>query len=80
MNWASRLPWSAPNVSSKISHCSMFMASVLHRTAMSMLDMGNPSLDWVKLANGMGVEVARTATLMSGVDLTKSSFGKPALS
>ena len=32
-------------------------------TAMSMLDLGNPDLDWVKLANGMGVEAARATTL-----------------
>ena len=27
--------------------------------AMSMLDLGNPELDWVKIANGMGVEATR---------------------
>ena len=27
--------------------------------AMSMLDLGNPELDWVKIANGMGVEAVR---------------------
>ena len=32
-------------------------------TAMSMLDLGNPDLDWVELANGMGVEAARATTL-----------------
>ena len=29
------------------------------RTALDMLDLGNPDLDWVRLANGMGVEAAR---------------------
>ncbi|MNQ99415.1 putative acetolactate synthase large subunit IlvX [compost metagenome] len=29
------------------------------KTAMDMLDIGNPDLDWVKLANGMGVTAAR---------------------
>lgn len=46
-------------------------------TAMSMLDLGNPSLDWVKLANGMGVEAARATTLDECADLMKSSFGRP---
>lgn len=30
--------------------------------ALSMLDMGNPALRWVELANGMGVEAARVET------------------
>lgn len=45
-------------------------------TAMSMLDLGNPSLNWVKLANGMGVEAARATTLDECAELMKSSFGK----
>ena len=32
-------------------------------TAMQMLDLGNPGLDWVKLANGLGVEAARAPTM-----------------
>ena len=47
-------------------------------TAMSMLDLGNPSLGWVQLANGMGVEAARATTLDECADLMKASFGKPA--
>ncbi|MBN9405354.1 MAG: hypothetical protein J0I00_08015, partial [Burkholderiales bacterium] len=47
-------------------------------TAMSMLDLGNPSLGWVQLANGMGVEAARATSLDACADLMKSSFGKPA--
>lgn len=47
-------------------------------TAMSMLDLGNPALDWVKLANGMGVEAARATTLDECADLMKSSFGQVA--
>jgi acetolactate synthase-1/2/3 large subunit len=43
-------------------------------TAMSMLDLGNPNLDWVKLANGMGVEAARATTLEACADLMKHSF------
>ena len=43
-------------------------------TAMSMLDLGNPNLDWIKLANGLGVEAARATTLEECADLMKSSF------
>jgi acetolactate synthase-1/2/3 large subunit len=31
--------------------------------AMSMLDLSDPSLDWVKLAEGMGVEASRATTI-----------------
>jgi acetolactate synthase-1/2/3 large subunit len=44
------------------------------RTAMGMLDLSNPDLDWVKLANGMGVEAARATTLEGLADLMKQSF------
>lgn len=47
-------------------------------TAMSMLDLGNPSLNWVGLANAMGVEAARATTLEQCGELMKSSFGKQA--
>ena len=43
-------------------------------TAMSMLDLGNPNLDWVKLANGMGVEAAHATTLEECADLMQQSF------
>jgi len=43
-------------------------------TAMGMLDLSNPDLDWVKLANGMGVEAARATTLEQCADLMKQSF------
>lgn len=46
-------------------------------TAMSMLDLGNPSLSWVSLANGMGVEAARATTLEQCADLMRASFRKP---
>jgi acetolactate synthase-1/2/3 large subunit len=42
--------------------------------AMSMLDLGNPSIDWVRLANGMGVEAARATTLEECADLMTRSF------
>ena len=45
-------------------------------TAMSMLDLGDPSLDWVRIANGMGVEGARATTLEQCADLMTSSFGR----
>ncbi len=47
------------------------------RTAMDMLDIGNPDLDWVKLANGMGVEAARVHTLEDCADLMRQSFSQP---
>lgn len=31
--------------------------------AMSMLDLGNPDLDWVRLAEGMGVEASRASSV-----------------
>jgi acetolactate synthase-1/2/3 large subunit len=43
-------------------------------TAMSMLALSNPDLDWVKLANGMGVEAARATTLDACGDLLTHSF------
>ena len=39
-----------------------------------MLDLGNPDLDWVKLAQGMGVEAARATTLDTCADLMAQSF------
>jgi len=47
-------------------------------TAMSMLDLGNPSIDWVDLAKGMGVEGGRATTLEECADLMTSSFGRAA--
>ena len=39
------------------------------RTAMDMLDLSNPDLNWVKLAGGMGVEAARAETMEQFADL-----------
>jgi acetolactate synthase I/II/III large subunit len=39
------------------------------RTALDMLDIGNPDLDWTKLAEGMGVEAARAETCERFADL-----------
>jgi acetolactate synthase-1/2/3 large subunit len=47
-------------------------------TAMGMLDLGDPTLDWVQLANAMGVEGARAATLERCADLMTASFRRDA--
>ncbi len=39
------------------------------RTALDMMDLGNPDLDWVRLAGGMGVEGARADTMEGFNDL-----------
>ena len=46
------------------------------RTALDMMDLGNPNLDWVKLAEGQGVEAAKTTTLEGCADLMRQSFAK----
>jgi len=46
-------------------------------TAMNMLDLGNPDLGWIKLAEGMGVEAASTDTLEGVADLMTQSFRRP---
>jgi len=43
-------------------------------TAMGMLDLSNPSIDWVKLANSLGVEAARATTMEACADLMRQSF------
>ena len=47
------------------------------RTAMDMLDLSNPDLDWVRLAGGMGVEAARAETLDSFADLFSQANSRP---
>ncbi|MCP8941049.1 acetolactate synthase large subunit [Alsobacter sp. SYSU M60028] len=44
------------------------------RTALDMLDLGNPDLNWVKLANGLGVEGAAARDLDTLCDLLRQSF------
>ncbi|MGL4490365.1 MAG: acetolactate synthase large subunit, partial [Rhizobiaceae bacterium] len=44
------------------------------QTALDMLDLGRPDLDWVKLANGMGVEAAQATTLEECAELMRVSF------
>ena len=38
-------------------------------TAMGMMDLGNPDLDWVQIAGGMGIEAAKATTLEQFADL-----------
>lgn len=45
-------------------------------TAMSMLDLGNPDLDWLALASGFGVESAKTDTLDGLAELLKDSLDR----
>lgn len=46
-------------------------------TAMNMLDLGNPDIGWVKLAEAMGVEAAQATTLDQVADLLAQSFARP---
>jgi acetolactate synthase I/II/III large subunit len=47
------------------------------RTALDMMDLGDPDLDWVRLANGMGVEAGRAETLEACGDLLAGSCSRP---
>ena len=47
------------------------------RTAMDMLDLGNPDLDWIALAAGMGVEAARAETMETFADLFEQANSRP---
>ena len=47
------------------------------RTAMDMMDLGNPDLDWVHLANGMGVEAARVETMERFNDVFAQANSRP---
>jgi acetolactate synthase-1/2/3 large subunit len=47
------------------------------RTAMDMLDLGNPDLGWIRLAEGLGVEAASADTLDDLADLMAQSFRRP---
>ena len=46
-------------------------------TAMSMLDLGNPDVDWVALARGFGVEGAKASNLEELAELVKASITQP---
>ena len=47
------------------------------KTAFDMLDLGNPSLNWVQLANGMGVEAARADDMERFADLFAMANRRP---
>lgn len=51
-------------------------AGAAGHNASRMLDLDDPALDWVKLANGMGVEAARAETSERFVDLLQAAFGR----
>ena len=47
------------------------------RTALDMMDIGNPDLDWPAMAGAMGVEAARTDTAEGFADLLAHSLQRP---
>jgi acetolactate synthase-1/2/3 large subunit len=47
------------------------------RTALEMMDLGNPDLNWPRLAEGMGVEGATADTAERFADLMASSLSRP---
>lgn len=47
------------------------------RTALDMMDLSNPDIGWVQLANGMGVEGAQADSLERCADLMAQSFARP---
>jgi acetolactate synthase-1/2/3 large subunit len=47
------------------------------RTALNMLDLSNPNLNWPLLAAGMGIEAAQAQTLEDLNSLLISSFARP---
>ena len=46
------------------------------RTALDMMDLGNPDIDFVKLANGMGVPAAKAETMEQFNDLFTQSLSR----
>ena len=47
------------------------------RVAMDMMDLGNPDLDWVALARGMGVDGARVGTMEAFADVFAQANARP---
>ena len=47
------------------------------RVAMDMMDLGNPDLDWVSLARGMGVDGARVETMEGFTDVFAQANARP---
>jgi acetolactate synthase I/II/III large subunit len=52
-------------------------AASIGYNASRMLDLVDPSLNWVQLAQGMGVEAARATTAKELIDLMRSALAKP---
>ncbi|HET9147793.1 MAG TPA: thiamine pyrophosphate-dependent enzyme, partial [Acetobacteraceae bacterium] len=46
-------------------------------TALSMMDLSNPDLDWVRIAEGMGVAAARATTMIEFNELLRGSVSRP---
>jgi len=46
------------------------------RTALDLIDLGNPDLDWVRIAQGFGVEAAAAEDLGRLADLLRQSFSR----
>lgn len=46
------------------------------KTALDLLDLGRPDLDWVLLARGMGVEAARVETLEAFTDVFRAACAR----
>ena len=44
---------------------------------MDMMDLGNPDLDWVALARGMGVDGARVETMEGFSDVFAQANARP---
>ena len=47
------------------------------RTALDMMDLGNPDLDWPSIARGMGVEGARAETMERFNELFAQANSRP---
>ena len=47
------------------------------RTALDMLDLGNPDISWVKLAQALGVEAAAAPDLDALADLLRGAMARP---
>ena len=46
------------------------------RTALDMMDLGNPDIDWVRIGQGLGVESARAETMEQFNDLLAAANGR----
>jgi acetolactate synthase-1/2/3 large subunit len=53
------------------------VGAVPGQTAMNMLDLSNPDIGWVGLAQALGVEAAQAQSLEQCGDLLESSFRRP---